>query len=305
MDIIHEIIYTTWEMLLLACMREYSVLSILHARIHTVLVTSPPADWEILAWRSTHELLAALGFLSSLCKRASVVEGDGFVSSFQISLTSLSIGSPTQVGITWRLCKNTKEQVLVHFTELGPRVLSQLLGWSRPRSGSKNHCSTVGFLTRDSLETWGQTLLGCGDWLEPFRMSTSRPGLKTLDASNNLPRCNHHNSMQTSHRVPWEEKNHTQLRTAGLQAELPSMYWIPGVMEYTSGLHSPTSPRAPGGSVPLNQSSQVLPSPWSWQLWIADKKKIWVSSDLDTFRLTQLNDSNMTLWLEFNVEAIC
>lgn len=206
MNIIHEIIYTTWETLLLVCMRECSVLSVLHARIHTVLVTSQPADWEILAWRSNHELLPALGFLSSLCKRASVIEGDGFRSSFQISLTSHSSGSPARVGITWRLCKNTKEQALIYFTELGPQVLSQLLGWSWPRSGSKNHCSTEGFLTRDPLEIWGQTLLGCGDWLESFRMLTSLPGLKTVDARNNLPRCNHHNSIQTSPRVPWEEK---------------------------------------------------------------------------------------------------
>lgn len=34
-------------------------------------------------------------------------------------------------------------------------------------------------------------------------------------------------------------------------------------------------------------------------------KKILVSSDLDTLRLTQLNDSNITLWFGFNLEAIC
>lgn len=30
-----------------------------------------------------------------------------------------------------------------------------------------------------------------------------------------------------------------------------------------------------------------------------------VHPDLDTLRLTQLNDSNITLWFEFNLEAIC
>lgn len=99
---------------------------------------------------------------------------------------------------------------------------------------------------------------------------------------------------------PGRKKNHPPLRTTRLQDEIPHVWWIASKTQWSGHLCSSNRTRELSGCAPLCQSSYQL----SLVVTIKNPRLKKKNCDLDTWRLIQLNDSSITLWFEFNLEAI-
>ena len=146
----------------------------------------------------------------------------------------------------------------------------------------------------------GLRLLGQEGCSVHCRRLSSIPGLNPCQKPSPLPSWNQQKHLQTLPKVP--------RRTNDPQLNYWPTRWSSKCIPCGLRPAQPHQTQRAGRlcSFTLHFLGPSLPGHRWLRLWVqTGGKKIVVSSDLDTLRLTQLNDSNITLWFGFNLEAIC
>ena len=132
------------------------------------------------------------------------------------------------------------------------------------------------------------------------RLLSSIPGLNPLDGRRNFPHCD--NQKFSPDTAPWAPRRKKKSPPVELLTYTGFHLYVFSWGEICTASPDPESWVAWFMYTTLPRAFPVIGSyKYGSQ---TGKKKILVYSDLDTFRLTPLNDSNITLWFEFNLEAI-